>query len=311
MDIDDWDLFSFVSSNKATTFTNQASFFENPSPSQTPTTVTTASTTNNTISPQNIPPFYFDGFSFAQDNNPVPFFPHKKNDFIDLDKLKINSNPTTTVPILITTITSSPITIIPTPSTTTIPDHITFGTITNTSVHGLNKNSTFFDCPTLIEQQQMQPNGHELDKFIVNKNSVNPTLTNNFNTPTLTTPPTPTRITPMITTNAFANPTTTFFTSTTTVPVSPSTTTNLTNIITSAHGTSQYPTISDYEILIKQQQIQSNNSNQVFDQAYNYSLVPQQPPRKLNQSSIQLPNIGSRVLPNSDTQKEKHNSRIR
>nr|XP_012568307.2 uncharacterized protein LOC105851598 [Cicer arietinum] len=109
-----------------TTVTNHTTVFKTPTP------------TNNTIFPRNPTP-YFENFTFTQGNSSTPCVPLKPNDFIELEKLKI----------------------IPTP--TTIPTPITISS--NNSVYDTNQNSTFYNFPTLMEQQQMQLNlnQYELD----------------------------------------------------------------------------------------------------------------------------------------------------
>jgi len=162
MDNDDWDLFSIMHICNINTFTTPATISETLTPPQ----ILTTTTINNIISPQSTTPSCYDDFTFIQENNAISFAPLKPNDFIELNKLMINSNPTTIIPNpastsiqkIITTTISSPTTttIIPTPWTTTTPTHITNNI--NTSVLTSNWNSTFFHFQTLIEQQQMQPN---------------------------------------------------------------------------------------------------------------------------------------------------------
>ena len=92
MDNVDCDLFFIVRKCKATTLAHPTTNFETPPP-------TTTTLNDNTVSPQNITPFYFDDFTFNHENNSIPFAPLKPNDFIDLDKLIIKSVLTTIVPI--------------------------------------------------------------------------------------------------------------------------------------------------------------------------------------------------------------------
>ncbi|KAL5073549.1 hypothetical protein RYX36_012533, partial [Vicia faba] len=84
MDNDDCDLFSIVHSCKATTFTSPTTIFETLPPPRTSTT-----------------PSYFDNFSLTLENRSTCFPPLKPTDFIELDKLKINFNSTTSnLPII-------------------------------------------------------------------------------------------------------------------------------------------------------------------------------------------------------------------
>ncbi|RHN41688.1 hypothetical protein MtrunA17_Chr8g0368721 [Medicago truncatula] len=312
MDNDNCDLFSIVRSCKATTFATPTTNFETLPP-----TLTT--TTNNIISPQNTTPC-FDYFSFFEDNSSAPITPLKPNDFIELEKLIININPTTTIPTptitSIPTITTTPTTT-PTPSSTNIPSHITTNTITNTSFHDSNQNSTFSNFPKLIEQQQLELNEFtELEKMILKfyPNTTIPTSTITAPTPTTTIFTTPTTIIP----------TTTFATLTTSTPIIPTITTTMTT--TSVCKTNQYLTISDYQILIEQQRNEPNRNNEVsvsephtrteiatsnFDCAFNHPSIPQQSLRKRNQLPFLLPRTNSRFLPNTHPKKPKFKSRKR
>jgi len=313
MDNDNCDLFSIVRSCKAATFATPTTDFETLPP-----TLTT--TTNNIISPQNSTPPCFDYFSFSEENSSTPITPLKPNDFIELDKLIISFNPTTT--ITTPTITSIPtitttLTTTLTPSSTTIPSHITTNTITNTSFHDSNQNSTFSNFPTLIEQEQLQLNEFtELEKMILKfyPNTTIPTSTITARTPTTT----------IFTTPTTTIPTTTFATLTTTAPIIPTITTTMTN--TSVCKTNQYLTIADYQILIEQQQNEPNRNNEVsiskphtrtgtatsnFDCAFNHPSISQQPLRKHNQVPFLLPRTNSRFLPNTHPKKPKFKSRKR
>jgi len=314
MDNDGWDLFSIVCNCKTTTFTTPATISETLTPPQILTT-----TISNIISPQSTTSSFYDDFTFIQENNAVCFAPLKPNDFIELDKLMINSNPTTIIPnpastnfpkIITTTISS------PTPSTTTTPTHITINI--NTSVHASNRNSTFFPFPTLIEQQQMQPNEIiEVENVML---KFNPTTV--IHIPTITTLTTPTIITPITTTTTFANPTSTISTATTTPTIS---TPNTIMTNTSVHETNQYPCVCDFSTPIEQQQFHQSNNNQVFftkhvarieittahfDHAYNHPSSPQHTQRS-NQLPILQTQTSSRVLPNTYPQQSNLRSRKR
>jgi hypothetical protein len=296
-----WDLYSILPNNKVTTFTNPMTIFGTSSPPQTSTTITS---TTNIVSAQNTNTSYFNDFNITHENNTVPLFSLRPDDFVDLELLKIHSNHNSTISTPITTMhnpiintLTTPTTIIPTiitpahtthipmpSSPTTINTNTNFSThiatttaITNTSVQYPNKNYTFFDFPTTIEQEQMQSNEFiELEETLLKYNST---------TATITTFPT-------TTTNAFTIPTltTTIPIQTTTITTSIPPITTMTDTITSFRGTNQNGIFSDFPILINQQQIQQNNKNQIFvphsctkititpfDGAYNHPLVLQQP----------------------------------
>jgi len=321
MENDDWDLFSIVRSCKATTNTTPATFFETATPTL---PITTNTITNNITSPHNTTSYCFDDFTLTQENSTIPISPLKPNDFIELDKLIIRSNPTKIIPIpttsdiptpSITTTTiptsSTNTTIITTPSTITIPNHITTDTITNTSSYRSDQNSTFFNFPTLIEQQQMQPSEFtELEKWILQFNT---TTTIPISTITIPNPATSTPIT-------FTTPTTTIKTPTTNTPIIPTTTTTMTNY--EANGINQYPTVSNFPMLVEQQQVQSNlNRVSVFDSIssikttttnfhpeLNHPLVPQEPQRNHNQLPILLPQTSSTTLLNTNPKQQKFKS---
>ncbi|AES64915.1 hypothetical protein MtrunA17_Chr2g0293901 [Medicago truncatula] len=197
---DDWDLFTIVRNCNTTTFTTPATISENLTPPQ----ILTTTTISNIISPQSIISSCHDGFTFIQENNAFSFAPLKPNDFIELDKLMINFNPTTIIPNPASTSIPKIITItISSPTTTTTVTHITNNI--NTSVDTPNQNSTFFHFPKLIEQQQMQSNEFTEVENVMLK--FNPTTA--IHIPTITTLTTPTIINPITTTTTFANPTTT------------------------------------------------------------------------------------------------------
>ncbi|CAJ2666435.1 unnamed protein product [Trifolium pratense] len=255
MQSNNWDLYSIVSSNKGTTFTNPATIFDTSSLPKTSTTITT---TNNIVSPQNTTPSYFNHFNFTNKNSavPMPFAPTHTT-FIPMPSSPTNKTTTTTI--------------IPTHTTTTTA-------ITNTSVQCSNHNSTFFDYPIFSEQQQMQSNDcTESEKMLIKYDSTITTTTFTLpisNTTAFTIPKTATTI-PTGTTS-----------STTIIP----TITPITNTITSFYGTNQNATFSNLSTLINQHQIQPNNENQVFvpkpyietttadfDRAYNQPLFSPQP----------------------------------
>ncbi|KAL5073559.1 hypothetical protein RYX36_012543 [Vicia faba] len=158
MDNDDCDLFSILHSCNANTFQTL------PPPQN---LITTSTITNNIISPQNTTPSYFDDFSLTQENRSVSFSPLKPTDFIELDKLKTNFNPT--IPI-------------PTHKSTTIN-------------HDSNQNFKFFDFPTLIPEPQMQttditthiPTINNLTTNIPSATFANPSLPSNIFTTSSTT----------------------------------------------------------------------------------------------------------------------------
>jgi hypothetical protein len=318
MDNDDWDLFSIVRScNTTTTFTTSATNSETLTPPQ----ILTTTTISNIISSQSTTSSCYDDFTFIQENNAISFAPHKPNDFIELDKLMTNSNPTTIIPNPASTripkIITTTTTIIPTPSTTTTPTHITNNI--NTSVHASNRNSTFFHLPTLIEQQQMQRNEFTEVEDVMLK--FNPTTA--IHIPTITTLTTPTIITPITTTTTFANPANAISTLTATTPTISTANTIMTN--TSVHETNQYPSVSDFSTLVEQQHIHQSNNNQVFvskhvacieittahfDRAYNHPSSPQHTQRS-NQLPILETQTSSRVLPNTNQQQSNLRSRKR
>ncbi|RHN41518.1 hypothetical protein MtrunA17_Chr8g0366921 [Medicago truncatula] len=317
MENDDWDLFSIVRSCKATNFCETA----------TPTLpISTNTITNNIISPHNTMSYCFDDFTLTQENSTIPISPLKPNDYIELDKLIIRSNVTKIIPIPTTsdiptpsiTTTTSPTsstnnTIITTPSTITIPNHITTDTITNTSSHGSDQNSTFFYFPTLIEQQQMQPSEFtELEKWIL---QFNPTTTIPISTITT---PNPTSSTPI----TFTTPTTTINTPITITTIIPTTTTTTTMTNYEANGINQYSTVSNFPMLVEQQQVQANqNRVSVFDSIscikttttnfhpeLNHPLVPEEPQRNHNQLPILLPQTSSTVLLSTNPKHKKFKS---
>jgi hypothetical protein len=213
----------------------------------------------------------------------------------------------------------------PTLSTTTTTHMTTTSntiTNTNTSVNYSNQSSTFFDFPTLIEQQLVQPNElTKLNKFELdfNSNTISPIPTTTIGTFNIITPTNTTPITPIYTTTTFTTPTSTIDTPATTIATP---TTNNINIC--VQGTNHYPPIFHFPIPIKPQ-IQPNNNNQEsipkhvtciklttahFDRAYNYPPVPQQLSIESNQLSL-VPQINSQFLSNTHLQEPKHKSRKR
>ncbi|CAK8575387.1 unnamed protein product [Lathyrus sativus] len=320
MDNNDCDLFSIVHSCKANAYTSSTTILETLPPPQTLTTAST--TTSSIISPQNTTPFYLDDFSLTQENRSVGFSPLKPTDFIELDKLKINFNPTTVVPAHTTTI---PITVTPTttalytPTTTIttripVPTHISTTTNTNTSTinHDSNQNSNFFDFPTFNRNIQMQPTdirGPEkiIPSFLPTTIIPTPTMNN------LTT-----NIPISISTN-FPNlslPTNIFISSAKTT--APSITTMI-NTNTGSHGTNNYPKMHNFPKLFEQQQTEQNQNNQLsalkpaacveittahFDLAYNHPSISKQNAREINQPPTIQPHTSSMILPNTNPQGE-------
>ncbi|XP_050888390.1 probable WRKY transcription factor 14 [Lathyrus oleraceus] len=183
----DWDLFSIMHSCNATSLTPSSAISETSPHIQTtfktsPHTLTTT-TTNKIISLQNHTP-HFDDFTLSYENNPDLFSMLKSNDFLPLENVIPNSNPTPTNPIRIPTTISSntnisaiitPVTTnttFTTPTlTTTIPTTTSaspiFTTIVNinTSINGTNHYPTILDFPIFIGQQQIKPNNNNQTIF--------------------------------------------------------------------------------------------------------------------------------------------------
>ncbi|CAK8575386.1 unnamed protein product [Lathyrus sativus] len=313
MDNDDYNLFSIVHSCKANAYTSSTTILKTfPSPQ---TLTTTSTTTNNIISSQTTTPCYADDFSLTQENRSVSLSPLKPTDFIELDKLKINFNPTTVIPAHTTTI---PITVTPTTTTLYTPATITT-TITNTINHDSNQNTNFFDFPTLNRNIQMQPTdirGPEKNIPNFSPTTIIPipaiyNLTTNIPTP--------------ITSN-FTNPSlpTNIFT-----PTAITTTPSINSMIntnTSCYGTNNYLKIHDFPKFFEQQQIQQNQNNQLsalkpaawieitkahFDLAYNHPSISKQYARDSNQPPTPQPQPSSMVLPNTNLQGELCKNRKR
>ncbi|XP_058747233.1 probable WRKY transcription factor 26 [Vicia villosa] len=325
MDNDDYDLFSIFHSCNANTYTSPTTIFETLPPPQTLTT--TSIITNNIMSPQNTTPSYFDDFSLTQENRSFNFSPLKPTDFIELDKLKINFNPTTVNPVHTTTI---PVTITPTTTilatsatiTTTdipIPTHITTTTITSTINHDFDQNSNFFHFPSLISEQQMQPidiTGPENTIPNINPTTIVPITTINSLTTNIPTPISAAFTYPSLPSNIFTP---------SVVTTTPSMSTMI-NTNPSCHGTNNHPKIYNFPKHFEEQHIQQNQNIQPsalkpatcieittahFDLAYNHPSISKQYARECNQLPNLQPQISSEILPNAGPQGESSKNRKR
>ncbi|XP_050896942.1 uncharacterized protein LOC127103751 [Lathyrus oleraceus] len=318
MDNDDCGLFSIVHSCKANAYTSPTTILETLPPPK--ILITTSTTPNNIIAPKNATPSYFDDFSLTQENRLVSFSPLKPNDFIELDKLKINFNPTTIIPAHTTTIPNiitPTTTTLATPTTITttsihVPTHISTTTITRRINHDSNQISNLFDFPTLIREQQMQQidiTGPEKTKSNFNPTTIIHIPSINNLTTNIPTPISSTFTNPNLSTNIFTPNATT---------IAPSITTMI-NTNTSCHGTNNYHEIYNFPNLFEQQHIHRNQNNQLsalksvdcigittahFDLAYNHPSISKKYAKESNQLPIIQPHTGSQILSYTDPQGE-------